>query len=85
VVLEDAGLRVQLVDARSVKNVPGRAKTGKKDAAWLAKLTERGMLAPSFIPPHDIRYCGSTPGCAPSLSASGPGTGPGLRSCRSAP
>jgi transposase len=55
VILEDAGLTVQLVNARSVKNVPGRAKTDKKDAAWLAKLTERGMLQPSFIPPHDIR------------------------------
>jgi transposase len=54
-VLEAAGLTVQLVNARSVKNVPGRAKTDKKDAAWLAKLTERGMLQPSFIPPHDIR------------------------------
>ena len=30
---EAADLRVQLVNARSVKNVPGRAKTGKKDAA----------------------------------------------------
>ena len=37
---------VQLVNARSVKNVPGRAKTDKKDAVWLAKLTERGMLRP---------------------------------------
>jgi transposase len=55
VILEDAGLTVQLVNARSVKNVPGRAETGKKDAAWLAKLTGRGMLQPSFIPPHDIR------------------------------
>jgi transposase len=55
VLLEEAGLRVQLVNARMVKNVPGRAKTDKKDAAWLAKLTERGMLAPSFIPPRDIR------------------------------
>ena len=55
VVLEAAGLKVQLVNARSVKNVPGRAKTDKKDAAWLAKLTERGMLQPSFVPPHDIR------------------------------
>lgn len=54
-VLEDAGLKVQLVNARAVKNVPGRAKTDKKDAVWLAKLTERGMLQPSFIPPHDIR------------------------------
>ena len=46
-VLELAGLTVQLVNARSVKNVPGRAKTDKKDAAGLAKLTVRGMLAPS--------------------------------------
>src|SRR5262249_10725234 len=55
VVLEAAGLRVQLVNARAVKNVPGRAKTDKKDAVWLAKLTERGMLQPSFVPPYDIR------------------------------
>jgi transposase len=55
VVLEAAGLTVQLVNARSVKNVPGRAKTDKKDAVWLAKLTERGMLRPSFVPPYDIR------------------------------
>ncbi len=46
---------MQLVNARSVKNVPGRAKTDKKDAVWLAKLTERGMLQPSFVPPYDIR------------------------------
>jgi transposase len=55
VTLEAAGLTVQLVNARSVKNVPGRAKTDKKDAVWLAKLTERGMLQPSFVPPYDIR------------------------------
>jgi transposase len=54
-VLEAAGLTVQLVNARAVKNVPGRAKTDKKDAVWLAKLTERGMLQPSFVPPYDIR------------------------------
>ena len=54
-VLEAAGLKIQLVNARAVKNVPGRAKTDKKDAVWLAKLTGRGMLQPSFIPPYDIR------------------------------
>jgi len=54
-VLEAAGLKIQLVNARAVKNVPGRAKTDKKDAVWLAKLTERGMLQPSFIPDYDIR------------------------------
>jgi transposase len=55
VLLESAGLKVQLVNARTVKNVPGRAKTGKNDAVWLAKLTERGMLRPSFVPPPEIR------------------------------
>jgi transposase len=55
VVLEAAGLKVQLVNARSVKNVPGRAKTDKKDAVWLAKLTGRGLLQPSFVPPYEIR------------------------------
>ncbi len=55
VLLEAAGLKVQLVNARTVKNVPGRAKTDKNDALWLAKLTERGMLRPSFVPPPEIR------------------------------
>lgn len=49
------GLTVWLVNAREVKNVPGRAKTDKIDAVWLAKLNERGMLRPSFIPPAEIR------------------------------
>jgi transposase len=53
--LEAAGLSVQLVNARDVKNVPGRPKTDKLDAVWLAKLTERGMLRPSFVPPAQIR------------------------------
>jgi transposase len=55
VLLEAAGLKVQLVNARTVKNVPGRAKTDKNDAVWLARLTERGMLRPSFVPPPEIR------------------------------
>ena len=53
--LEAAGLNVQLVRARDVKQAPGRPKTDKLDAVWLAKLTERGMLRPSFVPPSDIR------------------------------
>jgi transposase len=46
---------VWLVNARDVKNVPGRPKTDKLDAIWLAKLAERGMLRPSFVPPKPIR------------------------------
>ncbi len=53
--LEAGGLDVQLVNARDVKNVPGRAKTDKLDAVWLAKLTEKGLLRPSFVPPAPIR------------------------------
>jgi transposase len=53
--LEAAGLNVQLVNARDVKAAPGRPKTDKLDAVWLAKLTERGMLRPSFVPPAEIR------------------------------
>lgn len=53
--LEARGVRVWLVNARDVKNVPGRPKTDKLDAIWLAKLNERGMLRPSFVPPAPIR------------------------------
>lgn len=49
------GLTTWLVNARDVKQVPGRPKTDKLDAVWLAKLNERGMLRPSFIPPPEIR------------------------------
>jgi transposase len=53
--LEDRGLTVWLVNARDVKNVPGRPKTDKLDAIWLAKLAERGMLRASFVPPEPVR------------------------------
>lgn len=54
-ILEAAGLCVWLVNANDVKQVSGRPKTDKLDAVWLAKLNERGMLRPSFVPPADIR------------------------------
>jgi transposase len=53
--LEARGLTVWLVNARDVKQVPGRPKTDKLDAVWLAKLNERGMLRASFVPPAEIR------------------------------
>ena len=53
--LQARGLTVWLVNAHDVKQVPGRPKTDKKDAVWLAKLNERGMLRPSFVPPVEIR------------------------------
>ncbi len=50
---EVEGIDVLLVNARHVKNVPGR-KTDVKDSAWLAQLLECGLLRGSFIPPKDI-------------------------------
>jgi transposase len=40
---------VWVVNARHVKNVPGR-KTDIKDAEWIADLLRHGLLSPSFIP-----------------------------------
>jgi transposase len=54
-VLEARGLSVQLANARAVKHAPGRPKTDKLDAVWLAKLTEKGLVPPSFVPPAEIR------------------------------
>lgn len=53
--LEARGLTVWLVNASDVKQVPGRPKTDRQDAIWLARLNERGMLRPSFVPPVEIR------------------------------
>jgi transposase len=53
--LEARGLVVWLVNAHDVKHLPGRPKTDKLDAVWLAKLNERGMLRRSFVPPAQIR------------------------------
>lgn len=44
-----------LLDAKQVKNMPGRPKTDREDAIWLAKVAERGMARPSFVPPKPIR------------------------------
>jgi transposase len=54
-VLEACGLAVQLVNAAQARNLPGRPKTDKLDAQWLARLTEMGLLRASFVPPKAIR------------------------------
>jgi transposase len=53
--LEGAGLRVQLVSSRHARQLAGRPKTDQKDAQWLARLAEMGLLRPSFVPPPEIR------------------------------
>ncbi len=52
--LEDAGFDVLLVNARHVKNLPGR-KTDVADATWLAQLGAHGLVRASFVPPEPIR------------------------------
>jgi transposase len=52
-VLED-DFELLLVNARHVKQVPGR-KTDVSDAAWLSQLLEAGLLRASFVPPKPIR------------------------------
>ena len=54
-VLEEAGLDVQLVAASQAKQLSGRPKTDRLDAMWLARLTEKGLLRASFVPPPQIR------------------------------
>jgi transposase len=52
-VLED-DFECLLVNARHVKQVPGR-KTDVSDAEWLCRLLEAGLLRASFVPPKPIR------------------------------
>jgi transposase len=52
---EESGLAVQLVNSSQARNLPGRPKTDKEDARWIARLTEMGMLRSSFVPPPEIR------------------------------
>jgi transposase len=53
--LEAEGFTCWLLGARHVKNVPGRPKTDRLDAVWLAKVVERGMCRPSLVHPRPIR------------------------------
>ena len=53
--LEDLpGVEVMLVNARHVKNLPGR-KTDVADATWLAQLGAHGLVRGSFVPPEPVR------------------------------
>ncbi len=52
--LEQAGIAAHGVNARHVKNVPGRT-TDVSDSEWLAQLGRCGLGKPSFIPPKDLR------------------------------
>ena len=51
--LESRGIEVVLVNARQLKNVPGR-KTDMQDCQWLQKLHSCGLLRGSFRPAESI-------------------------------
>ena len=51
--LEACGLTVYLVNARHIKNVPGR-KSDYADCQWLQKLHMLGMLSASFRPDAEM-------------------------------
>jgi transposase len=53
--LESRGLDCELYHAAAVKALPGRPKTDRADSVWLARITERGSLPSSFVPPAPIR------------------------------
>ena len=48
-VLQEAGLKVTLVNAKFTKNIHGK-KTDVKDCRWLQKLHTFGLLSGSFLP-----------------------------------
>ncbi|WP_126425848.1 IS110 family transposase [Brevibacillus marinus] len=52
--LEMEGLQTLVVNAKHIKNVPGR-KTDVKDAEWIAGLLRHGLLQGSFIPNREQR------------------------------
>jgi transposase len=52
-ILEDYGFEVKLVNARHVKNVPGR-KTDVQDCQWLQQLHSFGLLNGAFRPDRSI-------------------------------
>ena len=53
-ILEDVIERVWVINARHMRNVPGR-KTDVGDAQWGAQLLEHGLVRPSFIPERQTR------------------------------
>lgn len=52
--LEKQGIQALVVNARHVKQVPGR-KTDIADAQWLAVLARSGLLRGGFVPPEELR------------------------------
>jgi transposase len=50
----ESGCQLILVNARHIKQIPGR-KTDKADCAWIASLLRHGLLEASFVPEAEVR------------------------------
>ena len=53
--LERRGFKVYVVDAHTVRHLPGRSKSDVKDCQWLRRLHSYGLLQGCFRPPAQIR------------------------------
>lgn len=53
-ILTEAGVKVHVVNAKFVKNMP-KEKTDKKDAQWLCKQLVNGQIRDSYVAPEDQR------------------------------
>jgi transposase len=65
-------MEVWLLNAAHMKAVPGR-KSEVRDAEWIAQLLEHGLLAPSFVPPPQIRRLRMLTRYRVQLMGTGPG------------
>ena len=65
-ILEQRGFKVVLVNARHVKNVPGR-KTDVVDCQWIQELHEVGLLPGSFRPSAGKSGASAINCCYPAL------------------
>ena len=75
-ILEARGLEVLLVNARQVKQVPGR-KTDVNDAQWLQQLHQFGLLRGSFQPAQEVAASRAFDGVCGSAHRSGFARTPG--------
>jgi len=82
-ILEDR-FSCTLVNARHVKQVPGR-KTDGTDAQWLCRLAEAGLLRGSLVPPKPIRASGTSPAIERLRSATANAKLGGCTSCWKTP
>ena len=73
-----------LVNARHVKNLPGR-KTDVADATWLAQLGAHGLVRGSFVPPEPIRQLRDLTRARTAITRERSARYSGWRSCSKTP